>query len=129
MTPKKKRVLTLDKTWRYCLAMWRWIVTQHKNTHEEVWELKGVWLQRHRRSDMPLLEHCYFCAWAELHRQVSYKPGCRCQWCPGAEVEESFHCQTTAYHYSYRPAKFLAKLEELYSKYQTQKKAKRKGKK
>lgn len=104
--------LSLDKAWKRCLPMWRWIVEQYiSGATETVEALKQEWFDTHE-PDVDLSTNCYFCEYAEQsQKQHPRKTACQC--CPGALVDRKFCCDNSAYDYEREPVKFLAKLESM----------------
>ena len=83
----------LDRTWKNCLRMWKWISENlPKGFGKLCWEekvstvnaLKTQWLRDHRFTK-DIDENCFFCEYAGAHG------GCRCN-CPGILVNRHFHC-------------------------------------
>lgn len=101
--------LSLDKAWRRCLPMWRWMVERYKSgATKSILDLKQQWFDTHEPDAMATL--CYFCEYAGQN-QFPRKIVCKC--CPGALVDRTFTCYNSDYHYIHKPVKFLAKLESL----------------
>ena len=96
-------MMTLNKTWTECLAMWHWIVEEWKEDKKHsATLLKTRWLQKNDPTAI-LYNGCYFCDYC----------GCECKKCPGRLVAPKFYCQNISYHFLHCPDKFLKKLEKL----------------
>ena len=93
--------MTLDQTWKKCIAMWVKIV---KNLDKgTVYELKQKYV------DDGTLCNCYFCQYNVDHGGIEG----RCDECPGRLVKKGFNCAKGTYSYQTKPKKFLEKLLEL----------------
>ena len=107
-SPKKK--LTLDETWKYCLAMYKWIARQCElllsaPTVISIGRLKCKWLEEHGFSNIEF--DCFFCDYrVEKHRMD-------CRACPGKKVDRNFSCIDSLYSYYGQPTLFYKKLLEL----------------
>ena len=105
---------TLNQTWTYCLAMWKWIAMVWKKSQEiSVWELKEIWLRRHGWSKKDISDTCFFCHYAITHK---HDPEEFCLSCPGKKVDDYFHCDNGEYRYDQRPIAFYEKLLALNKK-------------
>lgn len=102
--------LTLEQTWKYCLAMWKWIIKEGKKDESSgVISLKRRWMIKH-----PQFSHieadCFFCHYDRGQE------GEACLNCPGVLVDKRFSCGENAYDHRTTPAKFYKKLVELNKK-------------
>jgi len=98
-----KKNFTLDKTWRLCLSMWRWIAKQKREGRDmEINGLKAEWLRKKGITE-DIQGNCFFC---------HYCPG-HCGACPGKKVDPSFECTNDAYQYYDKPIAFYNKLVSL----------------
>ena len=108
--------MTLEKTWKQCLLMWKWIAKEGVNILDEdmagvVSRLKEVWLSINGYSD--IYNDCFFCDYAEKHDGSS---DCvNCINCPAQKVDEDFHCQDGT-HWAINPVEFYEKLVKLNKK-------------
>jgi len=108
---KMTKKLTLEQTWRHCLAMWKWIAEEVKQEGTwDVYVLKIEWMYKHPQFGR-IVAGCFFC-------QYDYEQGtAACSQCPGRLVSKSFHCQDhKTYCFSEKPVKFYQKLLELNKK-------------
>ena len=106
----KTKKLSLNKTWRLCLSMWRWIARQIRaGSTSSVECLKAEWLEKYRPEEYITYE-CFFCEYDVHHRQ---KRDEACGKCPGKLVDEEFACGKAAYHYATQPIAFYNKLVSL----------------
>ncbi len=96
----------LDRTWKNCLRMWKWI-SENWNPGRSVEIMKRRWLKDHRFKNAPI-SHCFFCQHNAFHAD--------CSDCPGRLVSKRFHCENVSYDYYNRPKRFYAKLLELDAK-------------
>ena len=104
--------MTLNKTWKECLRMWKWIVKQvDKGDETGVEALKKEWLRTHGYDEY-VSGSCFFCDYDRLNGDDNHY----CASCPGRLVLESFSCTDTFYNYYNKPKKFYKKLLELDAK-------------
>lgn len=105
--------MNLNKTWRLCLSMWRWIAEERKKGNNKgVWPLKVEWLQKHGFEKDSIENDCFFCDYALTHKaRIKTENGC--PRCPGTKVDRSFFCVGDDYNYHYRPIAFYNKLRAL----------------
>ena len=96
--------MTLNQTWKKCIAAWKKIVEKYESTSQSVKELKEEFVSSE------IVNRCYFCSYAE---QIEELYPISCAHCPGKLVEKSFNCQKSEYNYLGKPRKFLEKLLEL----------------
>ena len=98
--------MTLNETWKNCLAMWKWIAEQiQDNPDLDVKDLKMEWLDNNGFGTT-IVEDCFFC---------DYAPG-NCLHCPGKLIDPSFHCEAEEYHYLESPVAFYEKIVALNKK-------------
>lgn len=107
----KQRKLTLDETWKYCLAMWKWIAKQGRAGCDDIYALKYDWVKAHGFGDWVLCANCFFCEYAEKIAIESDIPFCSN--CPGQKVDCHFRCRGTDYEYAKHPIEFYNKLVSL----------------
>ena len=109
MLSKKKRML--EKAWKECLAMWKWIDENIKNVDPEdvdpedvdlslVESMKKTYAKEHN------VPHCSFCEFTEAAAEG-------CQECPGALVDPAFHCFNDEYLWEKKPREFYQELLRL----------------
>lgn len=96
--------LNLNETWEQCLKMWRWIVRQLCPKDIDV--LKAIWLEKNGFID--IVDDCFFCEYANQHKG--------CESCPDYRIDKTFGCCEDDYHFCYKPAAFLRKINELNEK-------------
>ncbi len=104
----------LDRSWKNCLRMWKWISENLPKGFSEssggmkifvVGSLKRHWLRKNKFTEL-LQDDCFFCAYDNKH-------GKRCEFCPAGLVKKHFRCTDTAYNYAYVPVEFYNKLVKL----------------
>lgn len=103
--------LTLNETWKLCLAMWKWIAGQAKKEGEEGIDIEGLkdqWLKKHGYDKGDISDACFFC---EYHRQHPTK-GTSCN-CPATKIDKEFNCMEFGYCYCCHPIAFYNKLVSL----------------
>jgi len=108
--------LTLNKTWKNCLKMWKWIASEiEKDQFKKPGDLKVSWMRQHDVSGLKFA--CFFCQYAHEHDGLldidksSYRT---CSSCPGRFVSSKFNCELyKSYHWLSSPIKFYNKLVEL----------------
>jgi len=107
-----KKKLTLEQTWKYCLAMWKWIAEQKKDgSRKRVRTLKAEWLKAHNFEG--IFNNCFFCNWAGGWR------GNMCSYCPSLMVDPDVHgeyinwCFKPKHHWEESPEAFYAELLRL----------------
>ena len=109
-----KKKMTLNKTWKECLRMWKWIVKQTGNNVYEssfvVDSLKYRWLKEHGYKPSTICCFCFFC---EITADGA---GYHCTKCPGVKVSRYFRCTNLTYFWAKYPAKFYKKLLQLDAK-------------
>ncbi len=109
--------LTLEKTWTYCLSMWRWIAAQRKaGDNRIVWYLKRAWMENNDFENIS--ECCFFCEYDFYLGKES------CDSCPARKIDKNFYCENTEYHWCNDPIKFYNELVSLNRKRLAMKEAK-----
>ena len=107
----------LDRCWKNCLWMWKWVSKTYDGTRE-VATLKDEWLKSHRfRNEVEA--NCFFCEWHNAHGggNYEYRNITICKHCPGVYVSKSFCCQSHfSYKYDENPVAFYRKLLQLDAK-------------
>jgi len=97
--------MTLNETWKNCLAMWKWIAEQIRGGSKlSVEELKEKWLKEHGFENIE--ENCFFCDY-----DLGYDDDC--MQCPARLVDPDFHCDRVEYNWEAEPIKFYEKLVAL----------------
>lgn len=102
-----------------CKAQWDWIIERLKTDPDaDIEDLKVEHMDRfHPRCDGVLAE-CWFCEYNKHHKKVGDED---CASCPGRLIDPAIRgvwCEQSAYHFSYRPHAFYAKLCSLYKKWE-----------
>lgn len=92
----------LDKTWKECLAMWKWICEVDDGSIT-VCDLKGKYAIKHKKA------RCAFCKYALTSRNG-------CGSCPGVLVDPGFDCQDPVYSFHEKPHEFYKKIVSLNKK-------------
>ena len=106
----------LDRCWKNCLRMWKWVSEQYDGSND-VPTLKGVWLKSHRFRNIEA--NCVFCEWHQSHGggECEYQEVTICENCPGVYISKSFCCQSyPTYQYDANPKAFYRKLLQLDAK-------------
>ncbi len=98
----------LDRCWKNCLRMWKWVSENYEN-HTSVATLKRDWLKRHRFRKH-ILSYCFFCQWADRHGEEKFIAEIGCLHCPGRLVDARFKCGNIRYDYNSNPKAFYRKL-------------------
>ncbi len=103
----------LDRTWKNCLRMWKWISEVYNGTFC-VATLKEEWLADHRFT-RDIDSDCFFCEYhvAQGGGSRFYRDGSFCKHCPAGYVSKSFSCTNPTYNYGHKPKTFYRKLLEL----------------
>lgn len=104
----------LDRTWKNCLRMWKWI-SENWRPGNDIIDMKQDWLEKHRFTK-PLEWDCFFCQWAVSHGQAFADMYQVCPHCPGRMVDSLFKCSHRSYRFDRNPKKFYAKLLSLNEK-------------
>lgn len=106
--------MNLNKTWKLCLSMWRWIAEERRKDNQElVNTLKEEWLQKHGFKEDEIKNDCFFCNYAVTHKTRVNVTGGGCGTCPGARVAREFNCDGSDYDYYHYPIAFYNKLRSL----------------
>lgn len=101
--------MNLNKTWKLCLSMWRWIAEQcRKYSDVDVRDLKKEWLQKHGFKNDKIGAHCFFCQYNDAHPHK--KDNCNC---PARKVDREFNCMDADYDFYHKPIAFYNKLRAL----------------
>ncbi len=103
----------LDRCWKNCLRMWKWIA-ENWEPNKSIDKMKAVWLKKHGFT-RAIAADCFFC---EYHHNKGggarkYRGGDYCADCPGGYVSKSFDCYSPHYHFYLKPVAFYRKLLEL----------------
>ena len=101
----------LDRTWKNCLRMWKWI-SETRKPGMNVCDLKDQWLKENHFTRKIEWE-CFFCEWAITHGQDCADMYQGCPHCPGTMVSSRFKCSVKAYRFDRNPKAFYRKLVEL----------------
>ncbi len=108
-----KRRYNLEKTWRLCMSLWRWVAKQKGGgSRKSVPVLKEEWLRK--KGIEGILYTCFFC---DYDGRIDDE----CDECPGRSVDLDFDCEDDEYYWKGSPIAFYNKLVSLNRK--------RKGKK
>lgn len=100
--------LTLDKTWKLCMAVWDFI---DENPNKDVDRLKAQWLQEHDFEDV--LCDCFFCEYDIQRRTASKHLPSDCHFCPGVKIDKDFNCHNIEYRYYDKASLFYKKLASM----------------
>lgn len=106
----------LDRTWKNCLRMWKWISKRYDGS-VGVETLKRMWMREHRFTK-PRIAGCFFCDYTGRDKDNFFLCEKRC---PGKTISSRFDCQNKSYDYQSEPKRFYAKLLELDAKRKKQK--------
>ena len=96
----------LDKCWKNCMSMRRWIAEKRVEGSVSVLDLKDEWLRKHNFTD--IWNSCFFCDYV-----VKESTEHSCIGCPGKKVDPKFTCDHVEYSWSSYPIKFYNKLRSL----------------
>lgn len=99
------RKLSLERTWKKCLRMWKEMIEKHWERGMKGSDLKRIYFEIHPKIAEPE-SGCYFCDYNDRRTN-------NCEHCPGVLVNKKFHCHNTPYHYHWKPKAFYRKLLEL----------------
>ncbi len=91
----------LDRCWKDCLRMWKWI-SENKKRGMSVVSMKIEWLRVHRFKK-PIRAYCFFCEYAGVVKLTSGMKIPNCDNCPGRLVGNRFDCQNVTYNYYNHP--------------------------
>lgn len=115
MKENKHNKKELDKVWKNCLKMWKWIVQQiDKGSELGVERLKMQWLETHGYKDKYIIAACFFCDYSKTNIPIDESDICLN--CPGKLVDRRFCCGAVTYDYYKKPKKFYQKLLQLDAK-------------
>ena len=106
----------LDRTWKNCLRMWKWITRVYKPC-DSVGYLKGVWLSEHGFDD-GIDSDCFFCEYHAVkcknkNPNRKFQGGSFCRFCPGGYVDKTFDCMLEKHNYGRHPKAFYQELVRL----------------
>jgi len=101
----KSSPFTLAQTWKYCLAMWKWIAENYDSEFNTVRQLKEQWMKENGFRLKYTYTDCFFCDYSNRQKDIECEVSC-----PGAMVAPGFHCGADAYHFDEKPKKFYQKL-------------------
>ena len=107
----KRSPFTLSQTWKYCLAMWKWVSENYDEEVNNVGLLKAQWVRENKFSMKYTGTDCFFCDYSNRQKNDA----CHIS-CPGAMVAPRFDCDHSAYCYGEKPKKFYQKLLRLDAK-------------
>ena len=104
----------LDRCWKNCLRMWKWI-SENLKQGTSVEGMKRQWLKQNGFKK-PCRHSCFFCEYD--HEFWENDDSVRwCVHCPARMVtNQNFHCDSDAHSWSQNPKAFYAKLLELDAK-------------
>ncbi|KKM64852.1 hypothetical protein LCGC14_1497140, partial [marine sediment metagenome] len=116
-----RRRTRLERSWRDCQRLWKWVSKKWLEKHRDVHNLKTIWFLRHPFKIRSGGEHkCFFCAYAtkKWEENIGNRPPrtekwTRCDYCPGRLVDSKFHCINAQYHYFNHPDLFCKEIERL----------------
>ena len=118
MTGKQK----LDRSWEYCLAMWKWI-SEHlprgftklnrSDKHDVLIKLKVQWLTENGFGGSRTLMNCFFCDFSS-----NGSGSILCSGCPGRLADPDFHCNhcSDSINWVLNPKKFYKNLVKMNKK-------------
>ncbi len=101
----------LDRSWKNCRRMWRWI---SENLPEKFLEfgceekkkcidrMKNKWLKDHKFTK-PIMNNCFFCEYDKRH-------GNTCFSCPATKIDKSFHCGGNETSWRFNPVEFYHRI-------------------
>ncbi len=95
----------LDRSWKNCLRMWKWISENWKEG-DNIVAMKRRWLVKNKFDANSINAYCFFC-------DYRFDESFGCELCPGKLVNLRFYCQNKTYDYYSKPKKFYAKLLHL----------------
>ncbi len=102
---------TLDKCWKNCMSMWRWVAGEWKKGRRGVEILKSEWLRRKKHGH--IYNGCFFCEYGRDMKENPNEYLGACDNCPGVLVDSNFKCNREAYNYNTDAVKFYNKLRSL----------------
>lgn len=75
--------MTLDETWKLCMAQWSWLIKQLQQTNTlSVESLKVEWLKKHKHKEV--WNNCFFCEYSFASHNREY--GAWCRRCPARKI-------------------------------------------
>ena len=107
----------LDRSWKNCLRMWKWISENlpvgflkfsMPEKEDVIKFLKEQWLRENKFTNY-IINACFFCEYDRYHQND-------CCTCPARLVDSGFHCDDNKQSYRFNPIKFYIRLLELYIK-------------
>lgn len=104
----------LKQTWKYCMAMWKWIAEEWQKDRRNVIQLKGEWVEKHGFSRHNIENDCFFCHYQNTHPRKKFSKHDSCPRCPGIEVAPLFDCFNSGWNTD--PVKFYRILRRMYSR-------------
>ena len=105
----------LDRCWKDCLRMWKWISETWK-PRLSVGQMKKQWLNENGFNSDKIHALCFFCEHAGRIIDDDGVDVENCADCPASIVEPGFDCGELPHNYSINPKAFYAKLLELDAK-------------
>lgn len=120
--------LSLNETWKHCLAMWKGVVDILELAAECGEDIsahlaKQIWLQQNGYTE-DICNKCFFCDYnvnsAEWISDPYISGGC--PGCPGTKVDPNFACGVDEYHWLEKPKEFYQELLRLNKKRKENKK-------
>jgi len=136
-----RKKLTLSKTWKECLRMWKWIDKEVQKEFQgtgvgipTVDDLKEKWIRCYAPNYREKLKHdCFFCEFAVqndglMDKKTPLRKIRTCSQCPGRLINRQFRCEFVSYSWYQNPRKFYKKLVQLNAKRKAMRKAKRNAK-
>ena len=104
--------LTLNETWKQCLAMWKWIAKQIRaGDNQGIYGLKVTWVKKHGIKVDELQGNCFFCEYTRRDKHRGKRDNCRL--CPARKINKLFHCNKLPYNYLLEPRAFYKELLRL----------------
>ncbi len=103
----------LDRCWKNCLRMWKWISENwESNDIRATRNLKEDWLKSHRFNTEAIVCNCFFCQFNTDRSQTTLED-VSCRSCPGKLVRPRMAhtwCEHTKTDWRFYPKAFYAKL-------------------
>ena len=104
----------LDRSWKNCLKMWKWITKNlplaflelsREEQEEIINKLKRQWVKENKFTNY-IAQYCFFCEYDRNHKYD-------CSTCPARLVEPHFHCDDDLQSYRFDPLNFYIRMLEL----------------
>lgn len=101
----------LDKCWKNCRRMWRWIAENlpegfsefsYREKEECINGMKDKWLKDHKFTT-PIMTNCFFCEYDKRH-------GNSCANCPAVKINRLFHCANNKTSWRFDPVEFYHRI-------------------